>query len=59
MTYRLAPLARTIRHTETAWLRFLDALLGPRCRCGERVFPKDAADHERIEHAGDLGVRHG
>ena len=37
----------------TRWHRFLDALLGPRCDCGTRVFPRDAADHERIEHAGD------
>lgn len=35
--------------------RFLDALLGARCRggCGQRVFPRDVPDHERVEHAGD------
>ena len=24
-----------------------DDLLGPRCRCGLRVFPRDQADHDR------------
>jgi hypothetical protein len=35
--------------------RILTALLGPRCAhgCGQRVFPRDAAAHHRLNHAGD------
>lgn len=35
--------------------RFASALLGARCRlgCGQRVFPKDVAEHEHNQHAGD------
>jgi hypothetical protein len=32
---------------------WLDRLLGVRCVCGERVFPRDLDAHERLEHAGD------
>lgn len=31
-----------------------DWLLGPRCDlCGQRVYPKDAPAHTRLDHAGD------
>lgn len=33
--------------------RWLDQLLGERCVCGQRVYPRDLAEHERREHAGD------
>lgn len=33
--------------------RWVDALLGARCRmgCGARVFPRDVTDHEATHHA--------
>lgn len=32
---------------------WIDVLLGERCICGQRVFPRDLAEHDRLEHAGD------
>lgn len=35
--------------------RLLDAIFGPRCRygCGQRVFDRDVAAHEHVDHGGD------
>lgn len=38
-----------------AWRRFLDAVFGPRCSCGQRVFPKDATSH-RYDHTPEGGA---
>jgi hypothetical protein len=36
-------------------LAFLaDAILGPRCLCGQRVFPKDRIAHDAINHPGEF-----
>lgn len=32
---------------------WLDVVLGPRCICDARVYPKDQAAHDDLEHAGD------
>jgi hypothetical protein len=39
-----------VRRVTAHWL---DVLLGERCVCGERVFPRDVTAHELVEHAGD------
>lgn len=39
------PPAWMAEDVKESWNRFFDSLLGERCRCGVRVFPRDLDDH--------------
>ena len=50
---KLDPVLRAVDALLAARDKVAEVVLGPKCRCGERVYPKDRAWHEDAEHAGD------